>query len=120
MFTIFSFLKKLPVKAAKPATIAPIRAVTKINKNGLSVLKINNDTRCAKIFPLLVLIHKLIIPHNKNKAIKPEINDARCVCGMSMGMMKATMAMLHHGKYKHTRKLKRMMRIVQVRNFIFR
>jgi hypothetical protein len=67
-----------------------------------------------------VLIHKLIIPHNKNKATKPEINDARCVCGMSMGMMKATMAMLHHGKYKHTRKLKRMMRIVQVRNFIFR
>jgi hypothetical protein len=83
-------------------------------------LKINKDTRWAKIFPLLVLIHKLIIPHNKNKATKPEINEARCVCGMRMGIMKATMAMLHHGKYKQTRKLKRIMRTVVVRNFMFK
>jgi hypothetical protein len=35
-----------------------------------------------------------------------------------MEMIKATMAILHQGKYKHARKLKSMMRIVEIINFI--
>lgn len=115
---IFSFLKKLPVKAAKPATRAPMRPVTNINKYGLFALKINKETRCAKIFPLLILIHELNIPHNKKSATKPEINEARWPCGIRTGIIKATIAMLHQGKYKQTRKLKRIMSTVLVRNFM--
>jgi hypothetical protein len=38
-------LTKLAVSAAKPATNAPIRAVARINKKGLSALKNNKETR---------------------------------------------------------------------------
>jgi hypothetical protein len=116
---VFSFRKKLPVKAAKPATRPPISAVIIINKYGLSVLKINKEMRCARIFPLLMLIHKLKNPHNKNSAIKPEINEGRCPYGMSMGIIKATIAIVHHGKYRDVRKLNSIIRIVFSRNFIF-
>jgi hypothetical protein len=59
------------------------------------------------------------MPHNKKSATNPEMNEARCPCGMRMGIINATIEMLHQGKYKHTRKLKSMMRMVVVTNFIF-
>jgi len=93
-------------------------AVTNINKNGLSVLKISRDTLCAKICPLLILIHKLKKPHNKKSPTKPEINEERFPSGMRMEIIKATIAILHHGKYIQARKLNRIIRIVDVVNFI--
>lgn len=45
LLTVLYVLIKLPVRAAKPATRAPISAVTIINRYGLSVLKINKETR---------------------------------------------------------------------------
>jgi hypothetical protein len=66
-----------------------------------------------------MLIHRLKNPHNKNRPAKPEMKEARGLCGMRMEIIKATIAMLHHGKYKQARKLKSMMMIVARRNFIF-
>jgi hypothetical protein len=111
-------LTKLPANAAKPATIAPIRAVTNINKNGLSVLKINSETRCANIWPFFTLIHRLKKPQSKKSPTKPEINEVRFPCGTKEEIIKATIAILHQGKNKQARKLKSMMRIVDVANFI--
>jgi len=36
-----------------------------------------------------------------------------------MGIIKATIAILHHGKYREAIKLNSIMRIVFIRNFIF-
>jgi len=65
-----------------------------------------------------MLIHKLKNPHNKKRAINPLKNELKGFCGISAEMMKATMAILHQGKYKHDRKLKSMMRIVVMTGFI--
>ncbi len=67
---------------------------------------------------LLVLIQKLMIPHNKNNAVKPEKKDTRGVCLMSAATKKATMAILHHGKYRHTQKLKSIISMIEIKNFI--
>ena len=93
-------------------------AVAKININGLSVLNINKETLCANICPLFVLIHQLKIPHKRSSAIKPDKNETNGFCGMSAEIINATIAMLHHGKYKPDRKLKSKMRIVVSNRFI--
>lgn len=89
-----------------------------INKKGLSILKINKETRCAKICPFCMLIHKLKNPHNKKRAMNPLKNELNGLCGIRAEMIKATMAMLHQGKYKQARKLKSMMRMVVITGFI--
>ena len=111
-------LIKLAVSAPKPATRAPTNAEAMISKNGLSVLKINKETRWARIWLLLVLIQKHKIPHNKNKAMKPVKKDANGVWGINVAIKNAMMAMLHQGKYKHAQKLKRPVRIMEIINFI--
>jgi hypothetical protein len=68
---------------------------------------------------LLILIHKHKRPHNKNRATNPEINAAKWPFGMSMGIIKATIAIVHQGKYREVIKLNSIMRIVFIRNFIF-
>ena len=68
---------------------------------------------------LLVLIQKHKIPHNKNNAINPVTKEANGVCGIRAATKNATMAMLHHGKYKHAQKLRSMVRIIEIINFIF-
>ena len=67
---------------------------------------------------LLELIQKLSIPHNKNKAINPVKNDAIGVCGISSVIKNATTAILHHGKNKQALKLKRIIKRIDVVNFI--
>lgn len=66
-----------------------------------------------------MLIHKLKNPHNKKRAMNPLKNEVNGPCGMRAEMIKATIAMLHQGKYKQARKLKSMMRIVVITDFIF-
>ena len=51
--------------------------------------------------------------------MNPLKNEVNGPCGMRAEMIKATIAMLHHGKYKQARKLKSMMRIVVITDFIF-
>jgi hypothetical protein len=89
-----------------------------MRKNGLSVLKIKSETRCASMSLLLVLIQKHRIPHNRNNAINPVTNEATGVCGIRAATKNATMAMLHHGKYKQEQKLRSMVRIIEIINFI--
>jgi len=116
--TVFQNLAKLAVNEAKPATRAPMNAVININKKGLSVLKIKTETRCAKICPFSILIHKLKKPHNNNSAINPQRKEAKGGWGKRRETTKATIAILHQGKYKQTQKLKSMMRITLIINFI--
>ena len=66
-----------------------------------------------------MLIHKLRNPHNKKRAMNPLKNELKGLCGIRAEMIKATIAMLHQGKYKQARKLKSMMRIVVITDFIF-
>jgi hypothetical protein len=68
---------------------------------------------------LLVLIQKLSIPHNKNKAINPVKKDTIGVWGISRVIKNATIAILHHGKNKQALKLKRIIKRIDVVNFIF-
>ena len=68
---------------------------------------------------LAELIQKLKPPHNKKRAANPERNEAKGLCGISAETIKATNAILHHGKYKHAQKLKSMMRMVVMLNFMF-
>jgi hypothetical protein len=114
----FSVRIKPAVNAANPATNAPIRAVANINKKALSVLKINMDTRLAKIFSLLLLIQRLNPPHNKNSATNPDRNETHGFCGISAATTNATIAILHQGKYKQAQKLNSRMIIVESVNFI--
>ena len=67
---------------------------------------------------LLVLIQKHKIPHNKNNAINPVTNEANAGCGIRAATKNAAMAMLHQGKYKHAQKLRSMVRIIEIINFI--
>ena len=90
--------RKLAARAAKPATNAPIKAVESISKKVLSLLKIKRETLWASISLLLLLIQKLMIPHNKNSAVKPEKKETKGVCLISAATKKATIAILHHGK----------------------
>lgn len=119
MVVVFQNLAKLAVNAAKPATMAPISAVIIINKKGLSVLKINKETRWANICPFFMLIHKLKIPHNKKSEINPETKEGKGRCGKKSETMKATTAMLHQGKNKQAQKLKSIMRRTVRINFIY-
>ena len=68
---------------------------------------------------LFVLIQKLKIPHNKNRAINPATKETNGVWGIRAATKNAAIAMLHHGKYKHTQKLKSIIRIIEIINFIF-
>ena len=65
-----------------------------------------------------MLIQKHKIPHNKNKAINPVTKEATGVWGIRAATKKATIAILHQGKYKHAQKLKSMVRIIEIVNFI--
>jgi hypothetical protein len=67
---------------------------------------------------LLVLIQKLKIPHNKNNAINPVTKEAKGVCGIRAATKNATMAILHHGKYKDAEKLRSIVSIIEIVNFI--
>jgi hypothetical protein len=67
---------------------------------------------------LAELIQKLKPPHNKKRATKPERNDAKGRWGISAETIKATTAILHHGKYKHAPKLRSRIRMVVMVNFI--
>ena len=67
---------------------------------------------------LLVLIQKHKIPHNKNNAINPVTKESNGVCGIRAATKNATMAMLHHGKYKLALKLRSIVRIIEIINFI--
>lgn len=107
------------VSAARPATSAPITAEHIINKKGLSTLKSNKEIRWANMWSLLVLIQKLTTPHSKNSAINPVKKETTGVCGMSAATKKATTAILHQGQYMHAQKLKRIVRIIEIINFIF-
>lgn len=70
------------------------------------------------MFSLAELIQKLKPPHNKKSAANPERKDAKGLCGMSAETIKATNAILHQGKYKHAQKLRSMMRMVVMVNFM--
>lgn len=94
----FFRLRKLAVRAAKPATTPPINAVTSINKYGLSIFKMTSDTLCARIWLLLLLIQKLNTPHSKNNAMNAERKLIPVLCGINAATIKETMAILHHGK----------------------
>jgi hypothetical protein len=107
------------VSAANPATKAPVNAEDMMSKNGLSVLKIKSETRWARMSLLLVLIQKHMTPHNKNNAINPVTKEACGVCGIIAATKNAAMAILHQGKYKHAQKLRSMVRIIEIINFIF-
>ena len=50
--------------------------------------------------------------------MKPQRNEAPGFCGISTETMKATIAMLHHGKYKQAKKLKSKIRSNDAINFI--
>jgi len=67
----------------------------------------------------LPLIHTHNNPHNKKRARKPARKETPGFWGMSSEIMKAATAMLHQGKYKHERKLKRTISIIDAINFIF-
>ena len=111
---------KLAVSEANPATIAPISAVTRISKKVLSLLKINKETRCARISSLLLLIQKLIIPQSKNNAVNPEKNETKGICRITALTKNATTAILHHGKYRQAQKLKSIISNMATRNFMMR
>jgi len=66
-----------------------------------------------------VLIQKLKIPHNTNKAINPEKKETTGVCGIRAATKNAIIAILHHGKYKHAQKLRRIVIIIEIINFMF-
>ena len=53
-----------------------------------------------------------------NSAINPLKNEISGLCGMIAEIIKATIAILHHGKYRQERKLKSMMRMVVINDFI--
>lgn len=114
----FFFLKKLAVIAAKPETTPPINAVASINKYGLSIFNMINDTLCARICSLWLLIQKLSTPHNKNNARKPVRKLMPALWGINAATIKATIAMLHHGKYRQAAKLNSAIRIIDDMNFI--
>ncbi len=69
---------------------------------------------------LLALIKKLMIPHSKNNAVKPEKKETRGVCLIRAATKKATRAMLHHGKYRQAQKLKIIISMIETKNFITR
>jgi hypothetical protein len=45
-----------------------------------------------------LLIPKLKAPHNTNSEKKPDIKLISALCGIMAATIKATIAMLHHGK----------------------
>ena len=50
--------------------------------------------------------------------MNPQKKEARGFCGIRTETMKATIAMLHHGKYKQAKKLKSKIRSMDAINFI--
>jgi hypothetical protein len=50
--------------------------------------------------------------------MKPEKKEAPGLCEINTETMKATIAMLHHGKYKQAKKLKSKIRSKDAINFI--
>jgi len=107
-----------PANAANPATSAPISAVANTSKNGLSVFKINTETLCASMLWLFLLIQKLKIPHNRNKEVNPVMKAGKGACRNKAVTVKATIAILHHGKYKQVVKLNNAIKNIEVINFI--
>jgi hypothetical protein len=67
---------------------------------------------------LLLLIQKLNPPHNKNNARKPVKKLLPAPCGINAATINATIAILHHGKYRHAAKLNSIIRIMETMNFI--
>ena len=106
------------MSAAKPAINAPIKAVIKNRRKEFEDFNISIETRCASILSLLLLIQNDIIPHNKNKAVKPAKKETRGVCGIKAATKNATIAMLHHGKYRHAQKLSSTINMIVIKNFI--
>jgi hypothetical protein len=66
-----------------------------------------------------LLIQKLKIPHNRNKEVNPVIKAGKGACLNKADTAKATIAILHHGKYKHVVKLNSAINNIEVINFIF-
>lgn len=104
--------KKLPVMDARPATRAPINAVTRISSKGLSAFRINKETLCAKMFSFCELIQNAEAPHNMNNAVKPARKAIPARKGITTATKKAMMAILHQGKNKQATKLSSIIKIM--------
>ena len=112
-------LAKLPVKAAKPDTSAPTRAVIKISNvyepfSG-SMLAIFCESKCS----LLTSIIMAKTPHKINNPAKPVINATHAFCGMATATMADVIAKLHHGKYSGMAKPSSAVSSSDIVNFIF-
>jgi hypothetical protein len=111
-------LVKLPLKEAKPATNAPIKAVKIINNIGLSAFKISKDILCVNKKSFLKLIVYIITPQKKNNAKNPDKNAFQGVSGIKAGTKKAEIAILHQGKKSPKLKANNAILIVLAKNFI--
>lgn len=91
--------------AAKPLTKAPIKAVTIINRKG--ELKENRFAIfCDKILLFFTSIHKARMLHKIKMERKPDKKLRAMDCCTRIATRKATIAILHHGKYKQLIKLR--------------
>lgn len=104
-FILFFINRELPLIAAKPLTKAPIKAVTSINRKG----EPNENSFaifCDKMLLFLTSIHRVKMLHNINMERKADKKLRAMDCCTRIATRNATMAMLHHGKYKLLIKLR--------------
>ena len=97
-----------------------MRAVNRSSSIGLFILMTNTEILCDSKCPLLLLRYQLNILHNKNKAIKPDKKDIKGFWGIKAVTINATIAIAHHGKYKHAARLNNAISNIEIINFILK
>src|ERR1700726_2914280 len=117
------FLKKLPLKAAKPPTKAPVTEVNNINRMTDPPRGMICAIFCDSILSFLLSIHQANISHNRKIPKNPDKKDIAGFCRISRLTTKAAKAMLHQGRNKPITKLRsavnKMAKIYFIKLFFF-
>src|SRR5438067_8289433 len=91
--------------AARPATNAPTRAVTKIKMIEEPFKEKSCAILCERTILFFTSISKANPPHKRKMPAKPDSEAQPICCFINKATKNATMAMLHHGMYKPAIKL---------------
>jgi len=100
------FCKKLPLKAAKPPTRAPVTEVSNINRMADPPKGMICAIFCDNMLSFLLSIHQAKTSHKRKTPKNPDKKDIAGFCRISRLTIKAAKAMLHQGRNKPITKLR--------------
>jgi hypothetical protein len=101
-----------------PPTNAPIKAVTRINKNDEPPRGKISATFFERIPWFFISIHQASKVHKTNTPKKPARNAFPLLIGINNAEINAAMAMLHQGRYRPATKERRAVSMIATRSFI--